>query len=368
MKYRLVELLRCIRCHANLDVSDATTRPVANVSGEIFPCRERCSLDRTTTIPASGRCAECVRTEIVAGTLACRQCGQEFRIVESVPWLFEDATLGTSGQGPATVEVYSHLWTQLTPTTDPGPNHLEPMEEALAGTIVCGALGLDAGSGCGADTVAMARRHPDVEIVSLDLSEGVYQTSLRSAGLPNVHVVRASVLAIPVASEMFDFAYSFGVLHHTSDPERGMEEIARVLKPDGRVSLYLYEDHEDNPWKRIPLKLVSALRRLTTRLPTTMLSGLCYLLSPLAVLFFSVPARILQRFEKTKILADKMPFNFGTSLFSVHADLLDRFGAPIEVRYSRQGVIDLLRQGGLADVQTTKLDTTAGWVARGVKQ
>lgn len=366
MKYRLVELLRCIRCHANLDVSDAKTRPVANVSGEIFPCRERCSLDRTTTIPAPARCAECVRTEIVAGTLACRQCGQEFRIVESVPWLFEPPS-GSSGNAlSGTVALYSHLWTATPPPASDEPPHVDGVEEALGESVVQGKLGLDAGSGSGSDTAALARRHPSVEVISLDMSEGVYATRRLTEGLPNVHVVRGSVLAVPVKSGVCDFGYSFGVLHHTTDPLQGLKEIVRALKAGGRMSLYLYEDHADNPWKALPLKAVTALRQVTTCLNAWVLSGLCYLLSPFVVLTFSIPAWIMRRFGSTRALAEQMPFNFGTSLFSVHADLMDRFGAPIEVRYSREGVTELLDACRLTDIRVTKLKASAGWVASGI--
>jgi SAM-dependent methyltransferase len=237
---------------------------------------------------------------------------------------------------------------------------------ALGEPVVQGSLGLDAGSGCGPDTASMARRYPSVEILSLDISEGVYRTKYATAMLPNVHVIRASVLALPLRPGMCDFGYSFGVLHHTTDPQRGLQEIVRVLKANARVILYLYEDHADNPWKAAPLKAVTALRQLTTKLQPRILSALCYLLSPLVVVTFSIPARMLSRFGPTRALADQMPFNFGTSLFSVHGDLVDRFGAPIEIRYNREGVIALLQTCGLTEIRTTRLRTSAGWVARGV--
>lgn len=141
----------------------------------------------------------------------------------------------------------------------------------------------------------------------------------------------------------------------------------RILKPRGRVALYLYEDHAGNPWKAIPLKLVAGVRHLTTRLNTTLLSILCYALSPLVVLFFSVPARIFRRFESTWRVAACMPFNFGTSLFSLHGDLVDRFGAPMEFRYSRDSPRALMETCRLGDLRLTKIPTLAGWVARGVK-
>jgi SAM-dependent methyltransferase len=213
----------------------------------------------------------------------------------------------------------------------------------------------------------MAARHPDVEVISLDISNGVNEARRRTEMLPNVHVLRASVLSIPLQDGSCDFAYSFGVLHHTSDPERGLSEIARTLKAGGMAVLYLYEDHAKNVWKAGPLRLVNAVRRITTGMNTKLLSGLCLLLSPVIFVGFTVPARIMGWFRHTRPLAEKMPFNFGTSPFSLHGDLVDRFGAPIEVRYCRDGVTALLSSCGLVDIGIMKFKIAAGWVARGMK-
>lgn len=367
MKYRLAELLQCIACQGSLDVKAEEVQAAASSPQPSFPCRWHCALDQTSQIPGSERCGECGRKDIVKGALVCRQCGRQYRIIESVPWLFASPD-GQPGEILSkTVEVYSHIWAQEASVDTAGPAHVEMVEGALGEPVVHGAIGLEAGSGNGTDTCFLGRRYPATELISLDMSEGVYQTRRRTSGLPNIHVVRASVLALPVKSEVCDFVYSFGVLHHTADPPAGLLEIVRILKPRGRVALYLYEDHAGNPWKAIPLKLVAGTRHVTTRLNTTLLSVLCYALSPLVVLFFSVPARIFRRFESTRRVAACMPFNFGTSLFSVHGDLVDRFGAPMEFRYSRDSLRALMETCRLSDLRLTKIPTLAGWVARGVK-
>lgn len=367
MKHRLVELLQCIRCQGSLDLTVEETREIERPSKPQFSCQQYCSLDRTATIPSEARCAECSRIEVMKGTLLCRQCGQTFHVIESVPWLFVTLSGESGNILHDTVALYSHIWAKLEPPAPGSPAHIDDVEAALGQSVIQGRIGLDAGSGSGNDTAIMAHRHPDVEVVSLDMSEGVYNTAGRMAGLANVHVVRASVLSIPLKSGLCDFGYSFGVLHHTTDPLRGLREIARVLKDGGGISLYLYEDHADNPWKAVPLKLITALRLVTTRMNPRLLSGLCYLLSPFVVIAFSIPARIFNGFERTRPLAAKMPFNFGTSLFSVHGDLVDRFGAPVEVRYSRESLFALFKACRLQETHVTKIRTLAGWVARGIK-
>lgn len=367
MKYRLLELLQCPRCHGDLEVREAQTGPAVGFRGSPFPCRRYCGLDRTAAIPPPSRCLDCGGMDIQSGTLLCRNCGDRFQIVESVPWLFEQAT-GSSGQLLTdTVSLYSHVWSGAATSSLQGGAHVDVVEESLEAPVVRGSIGLDAGSGSGGDTAAMARRNPSVEILSVDMSEGVYETRARTASLPNVHVVRGSVLAIPLKPDICDFGYSFGVLHHTTNPLGGLREIVRTLKPGSPLSIYLYEDHADNPWKAWPLKVVSALRRVTTRLPPRILSLFCYGVSPFVVLIFSIPARVLGRFERTRSLAERMPFNFGTSLFSVQPDLMDRFGAPIEERYGREEMAAMMQASRLAVLTLVKLKRSAGWVARGEK-
>ena len=180
-------------------------------------------------------------------------------------------------------------------------------------------------------------------------------------------MIRALLLKLPIRAATFDLSYSFGVLHHTTDPLQGLQEIVRTLNYGDCASLYLYEDHADNFWKALPLKMITLIRVVTTKLNTRVLSWLCYLLSPFIVGVFSITAQCLRLFASTRSLADQVPFNFGTSLFSVHGDLVDRFGVPIEIRYSREEVTALLQSCCLKDFHITKQKTSAGWVAKGIK-
>ena len=71
------------------------------------------------------------------------------------------------------------------------------------------------------DTYHLARANPHLTMLSLDISEGVFATRKITFKLANVRVIQGSCLSLPVKNESCDFAYSYGVLHHTSDPEKG---------------------------------------------------------------------------------------------------------------------------------------------------
>jgi len=60
------------------------------------------------------------------------------------------------------------------------------------------------------------------------------------------------------------------VLHHTPDPRRAFAQIARTVKPGGRLAVWLYRKNTPpQEW------LNTGLRRVTTRLPACVLEPLC---------------------------------------------------------------------------------------------
>ena len=50
---------------------------------------------------------------------------------------------------------------------------------------------------------------------------------------------------MPYADNTFDFVYSYGVIHHTPNMEKAIEEIYRVLKPGGECWIAVYNK---NSW------------------------------------------------------------------------------------------------------------------------
>lgn len=266
-----------------------------------------------------------------------------------------------------TKERYGYIWGKINSALLADSWHFNDMQELIIEPIVRGEKGIDIGSGCGYDTYIMAKKNPSVRIASLDISDGIYKAGEFTSGLKNAWIIKGSALEIPIKDNTFDFAYSFGVLHHTPDPERGIKETARIIKKGAPVFLYLYEDHSDNIIKYLAIKIITFIRKITTRIPPKMMYVISCLASPFVVLLFTYPSKIFKKFKATQNLANKMPFNFGTHPFSVADDLYDRFSAPIEYRFSKKEIFDLLSKNGFVDIQIEKFKDKAGWVSWGKK-
>lgn len=266
-----------------------------------------------------------------------------------------------------TKNAYSFLWTR-SPVAAPSSWHFDLMQEAVPEKIVRGRLGLEIGCGAGYDLYLMANSHPQVKFVSIDISDGIYRAGELTAGLKNAALIKSSALNIPLKDGIFDFVYSFGVLHHTEDPKKGLREAGRLLKQGGAVFLYLYEDHSDNILKYISLKAVFLIRCITLKLPNKAVYLLSAVFSPVMFMIFTLPAKAFCRFKATRALAAHMPFNFAEGPFSLTGDLYDRFSAPIEYRFNRRKIDELFDGCGFSSWQTTRLNGIAGWVAWGYKK
>jgi SAM-dependent methyltransferase len=226
-------------------------------------------------------------------------------------------------------------------------------------------LVLDAGCGDGIDLASQALRD-GVEAVGVELSDGGCAASyLRTRDLARGHVVQADLCRLPFADSTFDFIYSYGVLHHLGYPERGLNEVVRVARPAARVVAYLYEDFSERlALLRWALKVANTARTFTTQLPNRFLYNLCRLASPFVFAAFTVPSLLGKRVPMLAPLAESLPFRHGTGPFSLVGDLYDRFSAPVEFRYSRQGSERFFSAAGL---ECIRVAFERGWMVMGTK-
>jgi len=99
---------------------------------------------------------------------------------------------------------------------------------------------LDAGCGSGRYSVALAI-HGAAKITAVDVSSTGLETARNNAKEFNqIQFQQASVLNLPFPDQSFDLVWCAGVLMITSDFDKGLSELTRVLKPNGKLFLLVY--------------------------------------------------------------------------------------------------------------------------------
>jgi demethylmenaquinone methyltransferase / 2-methoxy-6-polyprenyl-1,4-benzoquinol methylase len=104
---------------------------------------------------------------------------------------------------------------------------------AAVSGLVAGGSALDVACGSGKLTSALRRRAPGGLVVGMDFSGRMLAEAGRKA--PGPSYVRGDALRLPFPDAVFDaVTIAFG-LRNLADPELGLREMLRVLKPGGRA-------------------------------------------------------------------------------------------------------------------------------------
>jgi ubiquinone/menaquinone biosynthesis C-methylase UbiE len=99
---------------------------------------------------------------------------------------------------------------------------------------------LEIGCGIGSDAEQFAKA--GAIYTGVDLTESavsITKERFEIFGLSGL-IRKADAEALPFDDNSFDHVYSFGVIHHSPNPEKIVSEIYRVLKPGGTIAIMLY--------------------------------------------------------------------------------------------------------------------------------
>jgi SAM-dependent methyltransferase len=133
------------------------------------------------------------------------------------------------------------------------PSELAPLPaDAVAASLGCGnptavaelrpgEVVLDLGSGGGIDVLLSARRvGPSGIAYGLDMTDEMLELARRNAsaaGASNAQFLKGEIEAIPLPDASVDVVISNCVINLSTDKPRVFAEIARVLRPGGRMSV-----------------------------------------------------------------------------------------------------------------------------------
>lgn len=99
-------------------------------------------------------------------------------------------------------------------------------------------------AGCGSNAAARyAFNHPKARVTGIDLSSAslAHEAYLKDKHrLDNLTLRQARIEDVASLARDFDFIDASGVLHHLPDPVGGLRALARVLRPEGTISVMVY--------------------------------------------------------------------------------------------------------------------------------
>lgn len=201
--------------------------------------------------------------------------------------------------------------------------------------------------GCGMGRYLRVAAEWGAGAVGLDLSQAVLAARDLTAGFPGVALVRGDLLRPPLADGSFDHIYSLGVLDHTPDPRAAFLALARLLRPGGRIVVWVYAREKPR------LERVIAFHRaVSRRLPLAVLVALSQLMAPVG----GVKRRLMASRHRAVARAGVL-LNVLTIGVSMHpdpevrvCDTLDWYAPRFLSRHTRDEVMGWFAEAGLVDV------------------
>ena len=191
-------------------------------------------------------------------------------------------------------------------------------------------------------------------IEAIDPSKAVISASMLLGNVNNTRVTQASVDNIPFDDNSFDFAMSLGVLHHIPDTKKALLNLVEKTKIGGHVLLYLYYNLDNRGiLYKLLFKLSIYPRLIIAKMPNSIKKILCDIIAIVVYLPLIMLAEIVRRIFPTKSFYQKFPLSYyiGKSFNVVRNDALDRFGTPLEQRFSKIEIMQMMHSCGLSELR-----------------
>ena len=225
------------------------------------------------------------------------------------------------------------------------------------------AIGFDMGCGTGRWAKLMAPLVGHLHCIDPSFALEVAKLALSSTTNVSFHL--AAVDDVPLLTSSQDFGYSLGVLHHVPDTTAAIQACADMLKPGAPFLVYLYYAFDNRSLAfKLTWRCSDLLRRVVCRLPAT----IKHLVTDfLAILIYFPLARISLLAERLHLSTNSIPLSYYRhhSFYTMRTDSRDRFGTPLEKRFTRKEIAFMMETAGLTNIRFS--DKAPYWCAVGIK-
>jgi ubiquinone/menaquinone biosynthesis C-methylase UbiE len=269
---------------------------------------------------------------------------------------------------PKTVESFGEEWGRFDQSSLSSKEHQDIFESYFSvfpwASLPPNAEGFDMGCGSGRWAVLVA---PKVgKLNCIDPSPEALSVARKNlGGLSNVAFINAGVDDQPLAPGSQDFGYSLGVLHHIPDTFLAMKSCVAMLKPGAPFLVYLYYNFDNRPaWFRAIWKVSDILRKVLSKLPSF---AKFFVTDVVAALVYWPLARTAALLESLGINCKNLPlYSYrDKSFYTMRTDSRDRFGTPLEQRFSRVEIQAMMQKCNLTNIRFAEGEVY--WCAVGTK-
>ena len=266
-----------------------------------------------------------------------------------------------------TVNSFGDEWSRFDQSELPESEASKRFDEYFAvfpwDTLPVNATGFDMGCGTGRWAKLVAPRVGHLHCIDPSSALDVAKSALSSATNVSFHSASVEVNTLPPNSQ--DFGYSLGVLHHVPDPTEAAKACIAMLKPGAPFLVYMYYAFDNRSLAfKFAWRCSDFLRRGICRLPAVLKHLVTDTLA--AVVYFPL-TRFSLLLEHIGLNVDSIPLSYyrNYSFYTMRTDSRDRFGTPLEHRFTREEIAALLERAGLEKVRFS--DLAPYWCAVGYK-
>lgn len=207
--------------------------------------------------------------------------------------------------------------------------------------------------GCGTGRWSKYFHNKVGAVAAIDPSEAVLAAGELLKDVDNVQLYQASIDNLPFADNYFDFGFSLGVLHHIPDTQKAMTACIKKVKPGGHFLVYLYYSLDNRGFLYKALfSLSNLIRGVVSKMPDKLKRFSCDLLAIFFYMPFVLLSRLLKLLGVSKNVRSRIPLHSyeSTSFYIIRNDALDRFGTPLEQRFSKDQIKVMMENAGLTNI------------------
>jgi ubiquinone/menaquinone biosynthesis C-methylase UbiE len=268
---------------------------------------------------------------------------------------------------PATVQSFGDEWSRFDQSAMEESEALAIFDKYFIvfpwETLPEDASGFDMGCGSGRWARLMAPKVGHLHCIDPSSALDVAKRALSDR--VNVSFHQASVDDEPLPAGSQDFGYSLGVLHHVPDTGAAIRSCVAMLKPGAPFLVYLYYAFDNrSAGFRFAWQCSDLLRRWICRLPSPLKHRVT---DGVALMVYLPLARLSLVLEKLGFNVTNVPLSYyrDRSFYTMRTDSLDRFGTPLEQRFTRAEILEMMEAAGLREVRFS--ENAPYWCAVGIK-